>query len=89
VSVAWYCHSPSNHYLVTRSRAETSQLQVCAIRNSTPYKLGIVELDNIAVKDRDMSFMTVYNQTFLRVNINHVEGESTVALKEIQIYCCK
>jgi len=86
VSIAWYCYSPSHHYLVTSTKVETSQLQVWAIRNSTVYKLGMVELDTVVVKDRDVSFMTVYNQTFLRVNINTGEGESSV-LKEIQLYC--
>lgn len=86
VSIAWYCYSPTNHYFVTSTKSETSQLQVWAIRNSTPYKLGMVELDNVEVKDRDVSFMNLYGQTFLRVNINHIEEDCSV-LKEIQLYC--
>lgn len=86
VGTAWYCYSPTNHYLLTSSKQETDQLQVWVIRNSTPYKLGMVELDNILVKDRDVSFMTLYGQTFLRVNISNGEGDSAV-LREIQLYC--
>eukprot|EP00092_Neocalanus_flemingeri_P012398 GFUD01013366.1.p1 GENE.GFUD01013366.1~~GFUD01013366.1.p1 ORF type:complete len:648 (+),score=195.80 GFUD01013366.1:551-2494(+) len=86
VTIAWYCYSPVNHYLVTSSKVDTSQLQVWAIRNSTAYKLGMVELDTILVKDKDVSLMNVYNQTFLRVNINQGDGEIAV-LKEIQLYC--
>jgi len=85
ISIAWYCYSPTHHYLVTSTKAETSQLQFWAIRNSTAYKLSLVELDTV-VKDRDVSLMTVYNQTFLRVNIIHEEADST-ALKEIHLYC--
>ena len=45
----------------------------------------MVELGDIVVKDRDVSFMTVYGFTFLRVNINQGEGDSSV-LSEIKLY---
>jgi len=85
VTISWYCYDPINHYFVVSSKQETSQLQVWAIKNSTPYKLGMVELGDIVVKDRDVSFMTVYGFTFLRVNINQGEGDSSV-LSEIKLY---
>lgn len=86
VNIAWYCYSPIRHYFVTSSKADTSQLQVWVIRNSTAYKLGLVELDTVTVKDKDVSLMTVYNQTFLRVNVNK-EGEDGIVLREIHLYC--
>jgi len=85
VSIAWYCYNPTNNYFVTSSKQETSQLQVWTIRNSTPYKLGMVELGDTVVRDRDVSFLTLYGFTFLRVNIVEGEGESTV-LGEIHLY---
>jgi len=85
VSVSWYCYDPTNNYFVTSTKQETSQLQVWAIKNSTPYKLGMVELGSTVVKDRDVSFMTLYGFTFLRVNINQGEGDTSV-LTEIKLY---
>jgi len=85
VSVSWYCYDPTNNYFVTSTKQETSQLQVWAIKNSTPYKLGMVELGSTVVRDRDVSFMTLYGFTFLRVNINQGEGDTSV-LTEIKLY---
>ena len=85
VSIAWYCYDPTNNYFVTSTKQETSQLQVWTIKNSTPYKLGMVELGSAVVKDRDVSFMTLYGFTFMRVNINQGEGDSSV-LTEIKLY---
>jgi len=85
VPIAWYSYCTANHYFVTSTTAEASQLQVWAIRNCTPYKLGLVELENISVKDRDLAFLVVYNQPFLRVNVCQGSGDGVV-LKEVRLY---
>ena len=65
---------------------ETAEVQIWTVRNSAPYKIGVVELENMVVKDRDVSFLTVYNQSFLRISV-HGEDDECALLRELHLYC--
>jgi len=85
-SVSWFvsCPSsscPSSNIIVTASKTETNSLQVWSISSSNIFKLPGIDLCGSVVTEKDVSLLTVYEQTFIRVNLV-MEG----VLRGVQLY---
>ncbi|XP_023338353.1 uncharacterized protein C18orf8 [Eurytemora carolleeae] len=71
--IFWYVSCPLTNYLFTSAKDKTNTLQVWSVKNSNVIKLQGIDLSS-SVTEKDVSFISVYSQCFIRVNI---VGESS------------
>lgn len=81
VPTSWFCSCPKENFIVTAPRTDAQILQVWAIRGSTCYKIGSVEINTgTSIKEKDAAMLSVYGTCYLALSL----GEE--AEKEVRLY---